>query len=90
MDENGFPKGEKKHGASIWASTKRKEISHYLIKKREAGALNISLTNFQYFMLYTLSKMNRVLLRLLRCIDKRIFSIEVQQVLRDVYEKKKI
>lgn len=31
-DELGFPKGEQKHGATIWQSTERKALDHYLVQ----------------------------------------------------------
>lgn len=33
-DELGYPKGESKHGATVWQTTERKPIEHYLIQER--------------------------------------------------------
>lgn len=54
-DEEGYPKGERMHGATVWQSTDRRPNDYYLIKKRNSSTNEPA----------DLSSTDRVLLRIL-------------------------
>lgn len=90
LNADGFPKGDKEHGASIWASTARKEIDYYLIGKRTAVPETLwPLSNLQNLKLRVLSRSSGLLLKLIKVIDKNIYNLEVRQVLSNVYRQQK-
>jgi nitroreductase len=88
-DENGYPKGEKKHGASEWAPTARRPVAHYLINKKSPESADFHpLSGLQKFKLRILSVMTGRIVKLLHRLDRSIYKLEVQQALQAVYSQK--
>lgn len=89
-DETGYPKGEKKHGASIWAPTARHSLEHYLIKRKTVDkSMPHPLNRIQHVKLLLLSMLSGILLKLLRTIDHSIYQLEVKQALKDFYNPRR-
>lgn len=83
VDEEGFPRGEKKHGATIWQTVERKPVDEYLIRKRKpadkgSGPIN----KLDVVMLKIAARLLRLLLKLVRGLDRLIRRIEVKYVAR--------
>jgi nitroreductase len=78
VDEKGYAKGEKMHGATNWTSTARHENAYYLINKRDDKASNVDsgLCRNGAFFVFTYSKMIKILLRFVSYFDRRIHKIE--------------
>jgi len=74
-DKEGYPKGEKKHGATIWASVERGPIEQYLIQKAEIAEAS-KLSSYNRARLRGLSFLAKRLRRWLCSTDKRIEIIE--------------
>ncbi|MFO7665566.1 MAG: nitroreductase family protein [Desulfobacterales bacterium] len=89
LNEAGFPKGEKEHGATFWRETKRKEISHYLVQKRSfAPDVCIHISWQDRLILKASSKIIKLLLLIVRIFERRVYSIEINHALADIIEKK--
>lgn len=83
VDDDGFPRGEKKHGATVWQSTERKPVEHYCIKSRSNESLNdVAVTVFDKVRIKSLSKILKSLRLASRWCDKRIHQIEIEKYLK--------
>lgn len=87
VDEFGFAKGEKKHGATVWQSTERKPIEHYLVQKRTGAGTVAVLPIASRLKLKTLSFFLHRLLILIRIVDRAIHRLEIGRFLHQHGEK---
>ncbi len=87
LDSNGFPRGEKMHGASNWATTQRKPIAHYLIGQRGEGSAGQPLNRMQLLKLRLLSGMSGLLMSVAGTIDKTVYGLEVRRALARRHEQ---
>ena len=88
--ESGYPKGEKMHGASIWAKTARKPYENYIIKQRVGhDHMLIEISTLGKLRLHFLSKVLALLIKLTKVIDKYIYSLEVEKALSKLYDSYK-
>lgn len=78
VDAGGFPQGEKKHGATIWRSTSRRDASEYLIKATAASGAHPTTTGYTHIRLRMASTAIRILLSAVRRLDKYIHRIEIR------------
>lgn len=77
---DGFPSGERMHGAVDWRSTERGPIERYLVARRASGTpVGTSLGITARIMLGAWSRLVRLLLALVRRIDQRIARIEASR-----------
>ena len=77
IDELGFAKGEKKHGATVWQSTERRPFHHYVVGKRRGNTTVETVGAFSRWKLSIFSGLLRRLLRIVRALDRAIHRIEV-------------
>ncbi len=77
VDALGFAKGEKRHGATVWQSTERKPLQHYLIGRHTVGSSIESTGGLIKWRLRTLSAMLQLLLRGVSVLDRAIHRIEM-------------
>lgn len=76
LDDAGFPVGEKEHGASIWSSTERQPLDHYLLKAPKHCGYVPELTPTRKLTLRLLSQLMNVALAAVRGIDRLILRLE--------------
>lgn len=74
-DDQGYPMGEKKHGATVWSSTERRPMSHYMIKT-SVDSSDTTVSRSTIAKLTVLSQLARLTKKILRRIDRRIEKIE--------------
>ena len=83
VDEEGFPIGEKKHGATVWQSTKRSPLEHYCINKRETDdSTDVAISFVDRLKVKMFAKSLGLLQRASRWCDKRIHYIEIEKYLK--------
>ena len=88
LDTNGFPQGEKAHGATFWDKTERKELSHYLIEKRDLNRHNQqSITTTENITLLFISKIISFMLSAVHKLERLIYRIEVKKALSGYYKQ---
>lgn len=87
VDEFGFAKGEKKHGATVWKSTERKPIEHYLVPKCTGAGMVAALPIASKLKLKALSFFLHRLLILICTVDRAIHRIEIGRFLHQHGEK---
>ncbi len=83
-DERGYPRGEKKHGATIWAEVARKPVEHYLVAARDTMPA-------RWRKLSLLRRLRRRcgtwliggLLRLVRRLDVMVTRIDLEELRRN-------
>ncbi len=88
LDVNGFPKGENKHGATFWNRTERKDVEHYLIKRRNSvtvGQAKMSLMD--NIAILFISKVINVLLWAVHKLERSVYGIEVRKALAGYYKR---
>jgi nitroreductase len=76
-DDEGFPAGEKKHGATVWRSVERKSLDSYLVEKGE----QVPQTTFSKSKQYKLAFYSKGIawcLNTLQKFDKKIWKIELR------------
>jgi len=84
LDQLGYPKGEREHGATFWEETKRRPVDHYLVKKRElATGPAINLSTVDRLKLRAASLISDVLLRLLRRVERTVYDVEIKRALSE-------
>jgi len=83
-DDEGYPKGEAKHGATIWQSTERGPTTDYLIEKKHQDTPSRKLGGFQRVKLKIYSFLIGKLRKVLAKLDRAIHRIEI-----DFIESKK-
>jgi nitroreductase len=88
VDELGFAKGEKKHGATVWQSTERKPIEHYLVSKCSGVGTVAALPAVSRLKLKLLSVLLHRFLILIRIVDRAIHRIEIDRLAQQHEEKK--
>lgn len=76
-DNEGYPLGEKKHGATVWSSTERRPMSHYMIKA-SGNSSEAAVSRLTIARLMVLSQLARLTKKVLRRIDRSIEKIERQ------------
>lgn len=83
VDEEGFPRGEKKHGATVWQSTDRKPVEHYCIKKRSNQLpREVSVSLFDRFRIRLLARVLQLLQLASRWCDRKIHRLEIEKYLK--------
>ncbi len=81
-DAEGFPRGESKHGATVWQSTQRKPLEQYLIGRRQAHQpLAKGPGTLAKSWLKIASRLIRLLQVLIRHLDRSIQTIEIRHIL---------
>lgn len=76
-DEEGYPKGERMHGATVWQSTARRSNDYYLIQKRDSAAkVSAQISPAERVILGVLSKGIRKLQKTTAKLDQWIHRIE--------------
>lgn len=76
-DDDGYPVGESKHGATIWQSTDRGPTSDYLIHLKAGSPQEKQLSGFSKFQLRIYSAGIRFFRRVIGKLDRWIHNIEV-------------
>lgn len=76
-DELGFPKGEQKHGATVWQSTERKALDHYLVKSAPSLTPSMRLPALDGVRLAVFSRLLSWSMALSRGLDLAIHRIEI-------------
>lgn len=83
VDDDGFPRGEKNHGATVWQSTARRPVQDYCIRPRtERSTDEIRVSRFDRFRIRFLAKTLRIAHRVSRWCDKRIHKLEIEKYLQ--------
>lgn len=84
VDEAGYPKGEKKHGATVWQDTQRKPNEAYLIHKRDSNNPSIETcpTTLDRLIVRTLSLLIRCSRTAASVCDRIIHKIEIKKYLK--------
>tara|TARA_B110000037_G_C17011200_1_gene461384 strand:- start:56 stop:889 length:834 start_codon:yes stop_codon:yes gene_type:complete len=80
--DDGFPLGERKHGATLWSSTTRGPIEDYLIERRESELDSRKISLFDSVKVRYLSKLVRLFLKVANWADVSIHKIELKKYLR--------
>lgn len=75
-DELGFPKGEQKHGATVWQSTERKALEHYLVRSVTPSTPPTQLKAVDSARLCVLSRLLSWSMAFTRLLDLAIHRIE--------------
>jgi nitroreductase len=75
-DELGYPKGERKHGATVWQSTERKPLEHYLLRPLTVAPAPKKLGQIRRLQLRMLSQLLCWCLSLCKRFDMVIHRIE--------------
>jgi len=86
-DDHGYPKGERMHGASEWATTTRKPLTNYLVAKATPAA-PLPLRRFERLRLRIYAWLTAQVLRLLARLDSNIYQLEVRQALQNPAKRK--
>ena len=88
VDEGGYAKGEKMHGATNWVSTVREPNDFYMIREKQAGALEDPVpSGFSRLKISGYSYMIKKCLFVLQYFDKKIHRSEYKRYLK---RKKKL
>ncbi len=88
LDKNGFPQGEDKHGATFWNRTERKNVGHYLIKKRDSVTVNqTKISLMDKTALIFISRVINILLWAVHKLERSVYGIEVRKVLARYYKR---
>jgi len=90
-DKQGFPKGEKMHGATFWGSTQRRNLDYYMIKAKEKTARGVlTYKNFFFIGIATsiLVKIKQFLLFGVKILDYLSFTLECKFALRSQIEER--
>jgi hypothetical protein len=88
VDEGGYAKGEKMHGATNWVSTVREPNDFYMIREKQAGALEDAVpSGFSRLKISGYSYMIKKCLFVLQYFDKKIHRSEYKRYLK---RKKKL
>lgn len=83
VDDEGYPVGEKKHGATIWQTTERMPTEEYLIRKVEGNACaTVKVARGDALKIKVMSKLIRFAHRVIKWSDKRIHRIEIGKYLK--------
>jgi nitroreductase len=83
VDEKGYAKGEKMHGATNWVSTAREPNEFYMVKRKRGDRDEHQVpSGFSRLKILGYSSVIKVCLRLLRYFDKRIHRVEYKRYLR--------
>lgn len=88
VDDLGFAKGEKKHGATVWKSTERKPIEYYMVSRRPDASTVAALPAASRLKLKMLSVLLHRFLILIRIVDRAIHRIEISRLAQQCEEKK--
>ncbi len=82
-NEEGYPIGEKMHGATIWQSTERNPTEDYLIKKNSNNIVSkLKVTRLDGYRVRVMAKLIRYALRIVAWLDRCIHKIEVRKYLK--------
>lgn len=85
LDQHGYPRGEKEHGATHWQKTNRRTIDHYLVKRRDLSRMPpIVLSRLDRANLRIASMVSRGLLHLMKRVDAFVHDIEIKRALKDM------
>lgn len=76
VDELGFPKGEQKHGATVWKSTEREALERYLVQSLTPLTASAQMKAVDSARLYMLSRLLSWSMALTRLLDLAIHRIE--------------
>ncbi len=84
--EDGYPAGEKKHGATIWQSTERKNVDFYLINQKDNQKYKensdpIRISILDKIQVRVFSRLIQIARRLSNFCDRKIHSIEIVKYL---------
>ena len=77
VDQLGFAKGEKKHGATVWQSTERRPFEYYVVNQRSGNTTAGTVGPFSRWKLRIFSGLLQRLLCIVRALDRAIHRIEV-------------
>jgi nitroreductase len=77
-DEEGYPKGEVKHGATLWQETGRQPLDYYTISSDVPRRDDFTLGGMDKFWVKTLVVIAKIFSRLLHAVDRRISAIEIR------------
>lgn len=75
-DELGFPKGEQKHGATVWKSTEREALECYLVQSVTPSTASVRMEAIDNVRLRLLSRLLSWSMALTRFLDLAIHRIE--------------
>lgn len=79
-DEEGFPLGESKHGATEWRSTSRMPTDYYLIRERDPNMVNQKrVSRMDRSVVWIATKLRAIGHLILTFADKVLFRIEVKR-----------
>ena len=83
IDEKGYAKGEKMHGATNWVPTAREPNDFYMVK-RKAPNSNVAMmpSGWSRFKMLSYSYIIKTCLRVLRCFDQKIHRCEYERYLK--------
>lgn len=83
IDEKGYAKGEKMHGATNWVPTTREPNDFYMVKRKDAASLgDVVPSGLPRFKILGYSYVIKKCLRVLKCFDKKIHRIEYKRYLK--------
>lgn len=83
VDHDGFPKGEAKHGATVFQSTERKPVGAYCINSREnTVSQDVAVSFIDRLRVKLLAKALIWLGRASQWCDRKIHSIEIEKYLK--------
>jgi nitroreductase len=77
LDDDGYPVGEKLHGATVWRSVERQFREFYIVNKAKDIEVE-PLSFFEKARLRILSKLMSLVLAFMKVLDQRIWKIELQ------------
>ncbi|MDB4695208.1 nitroreductase family protein [bacterium] len=84
VDDSGFPRGEKRHGATVWKSTERKELDYYCIaKKSTESKVPPSVSYSTRIKMRFFPRLLRLCQRVAAWCDRKIHQIEVNDYPKD-------
>lgn len=84
IDEKGYAKGEKMHGATNWVPTTREPNDFYMVKPKAANAKeDLIPSGLSRFKILVYSYIIKSCLRVLRCFDQKIHQVEYQRYLKN-------
>lgn len=82
VDEEGFPKGEAKHGATVFQSTERKPVDYYCIKSRKQNVSgDVEVSFIDRLLVRFLSRSLTLFQRASCWCDRKIHRVEIEKYL---------
>ena len=87
VDDRGYAKGEKMHGATNWVPTTREPNDFYMVKRKAANAEEAVVpSGLSRFKILGYSYVIKKCLRVLECFDKKIHRVEYKRYLKSKKE----